>query len=215
MNKFCKRSLLACVFLFGNVVVGTANASEVFTAHMSGEGMILMSKLPIFDPEVPGKVIGFSDYQSNIPTGATGKLDLKITHDGKIHYKLNVSHKNLWSNADGTLGFVGVIHIHLAKKGSYGPVMFELFSLRDSGPYPENGKYSGELTADDLFTRPFTYGPIRPASLAEYGIRTMTDALNAIRAGNAHVNVHTARHWPGEIAGNIEKVKQKRRYRKY
>ncbi|MCF6324728.1 MAG: CHRD domain-containing protein [Gammaproteobacteria bacterium] len=219
MIKSCKPPLLACLFLLCSVTVGSAIAheakTEAFTAYMSGEGMILMSKLPIFDPEVPGRVIGFSDYQSSIPTGATGKLDLQLTADGGIRYKLDIAHQNLWSNIDGSPGTVGVIHIHLGKKGSYGPVMFELFSARDNGQYPDNGQYSGELTADNLFTRPFTYGPIRPASLAEYGISTMADALKAIRDGNAHVNLHSAKHWPGEIAGNIERVKDKRkRYRK-
>ncbi len=90
MIKSCKPSLLACVFLFCSVTAGTTTASEVFTAHMSGEGMILMSKLPIFDPEVPGRVIGYSDYQSDIPTGATGKLNLKLTDNGGIRYKLGL-----------------------------------------------------------------------------------------------------------------------------
>ncbi len=208
MIKFCKAPLLGFIFLFCGVVAGTATANEVYTAHMSGEGMVLMSKLPIFDPEVPGKVIGSFDYQSSIPTGATGKLVLQLKKDGNIHYRLKVAYQNLWTKPDGTPGEVGVIHIHLGKKGSYGPVMFELFSRNDE-IYPENGEYSGVLTADDLFTRPFTYGPIRPASLADYGIRTMADALKAIRDGNSHVNLHTDRHWTGEIAGNIERVKHK------
>ncbi len=211
MLKSRKQSLLVCAFLCCSVAAGTATASEVFSAKMSGDGMILMSKLPIFNPDVPGQVIGFSDYQSSIPTGGSGKLDLKFTRAGGLKYKVTVAQKNLWLNSDGTPGTVGVIHIHLGKKGSYGPVMFQLFSITNDGVFPANGEFSGMLMADDLFTRPFTYGPIRPASLAEYGIRTMEDAINAIRSGNAHVNVHTAKHWPGEIAGNIEMVKHKHR----
>ena len=77
-------------------------------------------------------------------------------------------------------------HIHLGPEGQPGPIIFP-FDHTGTG---ETDVISGTLTEADL------------AADVE-GIETCEDALDAMRAGNTYVNVHTADNPAGELRGQI------------
>lgn len=212
--RYFKQMLLSAgvVFLCG-LLIGTVSAKERFVAHMSGANLEMVKQLPLFNPNVPGEIIGFYERKGPIPTAATGTLTLKIVNNNEIHYKLKASHENFWMNADGTPGIFGASHIHLGSSGAYGPIMFTLYNRLAPGTEPFTGKISGVLTAEDLINVPVGYGPDQPTTLPGYGVHSFEDALAAIRQGNSYVNVHTGKHWLGEIAGNIVPVPHRHKYK--
>lgn len=77
-------------------------------------------------------------------------------------------------------------HIHVGSANIAGPIILPFPGL--SGV---SGTFTGTLTAADLIPRP-----------AE-GINTFSDAVAAIGAGNAYVNVHNAVFPGGEIRGQL------------
>ena len=79
-------------------------------------------------------------------------------------------------------------HIHVGPRGIAGPVVIDF-----TFPSGRTGDFGllFRLTSRDLRARP------------EIGIATMADAIQAIAAGNAYVNVHTSTFPGGEIRGQI------------
>ncbi len=222
MLKFKKLPLLICLFLLSSMIGSTVFASNTYNAQLSGDAMFMVKKLPVFSfngPTIdasgnltPPEVLRFYEHRVPVPTAATGKLTLKIRGQ-EVRYKLKVDEENLWrgtigSGAPGSIpGRVGVAHIHLGKQGAIGPIMFEIVS---PGSEAVNGVFSGTLTASDLYTKPARYGQNQPKYLAEYGIVTMADAIEAIRNGNTNVIIHTEKHWMGEIGGQIDRKRHNR-----
>ena len=84
-------------------------------------------------------------------------------------------------------GAPGAGHIHVGGVNDVGPVILPLSNL----PAAPSGTFSGTLTAANLIPRPAV------------GINTFSDAIAAIAAGNAYVNLHTARFPGGEIRGQL------------
>lgn len=80
-------------------------------------------------------------------------------------------------------------HIHVGAAGENGPIIFSLYESAFGIPFAS--PRSGLLTPANLQVRP------------EAGISSFADALEAIRAGNAYVNVHTAAFPAGEIRGQL------------
>jgi hypothetical protein len=117
-----------------------------------------------------------------VVTRATGNAVFQLRGDG-LHYRLIVAN----------IQNVTMAHIHLAPAGVNGPVVAWLYP--DAPPAQLiPGRSSGILatgviTADDLV------GPLAGA--------TLDDLLEAMRAGNSYVNVHTSQYPPGEIRGQI------------
>ena len=79
-------------------------------------------------------------------------------------------------------------HIHVGPKGAAGPVVLDF-----TFPPGRTGDFALQfrLSAADFRARP------------EIGIATMDDAIQAIFAGNAYVNVHTSTFPGGEIRGQL------------
>jgi hypothetical protein len=93
----------------------------------------------------------------------------------------------------GRLDNVTQAHIHLAPPGQNGPVVAWLYP---SGPpaQPIPGEFNGVL-GEGVITAASLVGPLQGQPL---------DALvEAIRAGNTYVNIHTQQFPPGEIRGQI------------
>ena len=126
-----------------------------------------------------------------VDTAAAGESTLEFsTHDDDphVHYTLHVS----------DIEDVTQAHIHVGGRDENGPVVAFLFGKKDGGefvgPLDEGVDVSGSerlvegaVRADDLV------GPLEGEDL---------DALlEAMRAENAYVNVHTTEHPPGEIRG--------------
>ena len=116
-------------------------------------------------------------------TQATGHATFKLSPDGEtIEWTLTVEQ----------LSNVVQAHIHLAPKGTNGPVV--LFLLGGANP-PANGNpptaalaspgivARGSLTVTDWATAANLRGPLAGQSLSAL--------MDQIRAGNAYVNVHT------------------------
>jgi hypothetical protein len=117
-----------------------------------------------------------------VDTQATGQAIFQLRSDG-LHYKLIVAN----------IENVTMAHIHLAPAGANGPVVAWLYP---DGPPPEliPGRFDGVL-AEGVITNNDLVGPLANKNL--------DDLLDAIRAGNTYVNVHTSQFPPGEIRGQI------------
>ena len=119
-----------------------------------------------------------------VETRAQGQATFALSEDGEtLHYRLIVAN----------ITDVMMSHIHQAPAGSNGAVVAWLYP---SGPPPvlipgrtQGVLAEGEITADDLV------GP-----LAGMGLDALLDAL---RSGNAYVNVHTEANPGGEVRGQI------------
>ena len=115
-----------------------------------------------------------------VETRATGQAVLKVDRDGSaLHYRLIVAN----------IEDVAQAHIHVGPAGTNGGVVAFLY-----GPAPVAGRTAGVL-ATGTITAADLIGPMAGASL--------DDLLDAIRSGNAYVNVHTATNPGGEIRGQI------------
>ncbi len=86
---------------------------------------------------------------------------------------------------------VTAAHIHVGAPGVDGPIIFSLYDSLFDGDF--SGRSSGTLTSANLQFRP------------EQGILTFADALAAIRAGEAYINVHTDEFPGGEIRGQLQR----------
>jgi hypothetical protein len=123
-----------------------------------------------------------------VDTLAQGQAIFQLNEDGtELHYKL------IAANIDNLF----MAHIHMGPADGTGPIVVWLYLH----PQPANpmdglieGRFDGVLaegtiTADDLT------GPLGGGSLG--------DLLEAMRAGNTYVNVHTLQNPSGEVRGQI------------
>jgi hypothetical protein len=121
-------------------------------------------------------------------TRAKGEATFVISQDGQsVHYVLTVSQiENPF-----------MAHIHMAAPGVNGPIVQWLFPGTAVAPGPTGIGLTSGLLAKGEFTAATLVGPLTGHPLA--------DLLNAIRAGNAYVNVHTSNGVPGsaQVPGNF------------
>lgn len=80
-------------------------------------------------------------------------------------------------------------HIHYGAPGSNGPIIFSLYESAFGLPFAVT--HSGSLGSANLQVRP------------EVGITNFSAALEAIRSGNAYVNVRTTAFPAGELRGQL------------
>lgn len=114
-------------------------------------------------------------------TRAQGQAIFQLSKDGdELHYKLIVAN----------IENVVAAHIHLAPRGSNGPVVVWLY-----GPVPSNGGRVDGVLAEGVITASDLVGPLADEELS--------DLIGAITSGNAYVNVHTAANAGGEVRGQI------------
>jgi hypothetical protein len=102
-------------------------------------------------------------------TGASGRAKFKLSDDGtELHYELAVAN----------ITNVVQAHIHIGAPGVNGPIVAFLYGPVAPAGGPIRGRIaSGTITAEDLLN-----------TLAGH---PLSDLVDAIRAGNAYVNVHT------------------------
>lgn len=113
-----------------------------------------------------------------VETEGRGVALFKVSPDG-IRFRLLVREIDEVTQA----------HIHLGESGVNGPVVAFLFGFVEEGVTTNGMLASGTITEGDLV------GPLAGMSLS-----TLLDAL---RDGEAYVNVHTIDHPAGEIRGQI------------
>ncbi len=107
-------------------------------------------------------------------TPASGEAVFRVSDDGSVSYKLFVE--------DIRNPFMA--HIHRAAAGVNGPIVVWLFPSTAPVPGPASSGPRDGLLAKGTFTAKDLVGPLKNGTLAEL--------LDAIRAGNAYVNVHTS-----------------------
>jgi hypothetical protein len=108
-----------------------------------------------------------------VVTAGTGDVQIVI-NAAETAVSFSVSSTNL-------SGPVVAAHIHIGAVGKNGPIMLP-FTVG-------SGTLRGTLTAANLQKVP--------------GAQTFAAALDAIRSGNAYVNLHTAAHPGGEVRGQL------------
>ena len=122
---------------------------------------------------------GANERPSPAATPATGSATVTfVSLTNTLSYSITFS---------DLTGAPGAGHIHVGGVNDVGPVIFPLSNL----PAATSGTFAGTLTAANLIPRPAA------------GINTFSDAVAAIAAGNAYVNLHTARFPGGEIRGQL------------
>ena len=92
-------------------------------------------------------------------------------------------------------------HIHFGASKTNGGVMVFLCGGLKPAPCPASGTVTGTITAADVSPLPAT----NKDSVIPQGIRPQDFAgmLQAIRSGNAYINLHTVNFPSGEIRGQV------------
>ncbi len=120
-------------------------------------------------------------------TRASGEALFRVRDDGSVSYKLFVE--------DIRNPFMA--HIHRAAVGVNGPIVVWLFPSTAPAPGPIGVGLRDGLLAEGTFTAADLVGPLKNGPLSAL--------LDAIRSGNAYVNVHTsdgsATPGPGNFPG--------------
>lgn len=132
------------------------------------------------DTRMFANLTGGEEAPNMVLTGAFGTAAVTVDVAGqRITIELTVYNLPTGSTAG---------HIHVGPKGVSGPVVLDFTFPRD-----RIGDFGLliRLTSADFRARP------------EVGIATMEDAIQAIVAGNAYVNIHTAAFPGGEIRGQL------------
>lgn len=119
-----------------------------------------------------------------VDTRAQGQAILQVADGGEaIDYRLNVAN----------IENVRMAHLHQAPAGQNGGIVVWLYP---DGPPPEqiDGRTQGTLatgtiTADDL--------------VGDLSGEDLDDLVEAMRAGDIYVNVHTEQHGAGEVRGQV------------
>jgi len=118
-------------------------------------------------------------------TRAQGQANFWLSRDGtELRFRVNVAN----------IENVTMAHIHLAPAGVNGPVVAWLYP---AGPPAQliPGRSHGPL-AEGVLTAANLVGPLA-------GSMTLEDLVDALRSGNAYVNVHTSQFPGGEVRGQI------------
>ena len=119
----------------------------------------------------------------NVPatdTQAQGQALFRFNEDASsLYFKINAANvENVFAS-----------HIHCAPAGVNGPAGVTLLLLGEPLTNPEGVIVEGTVSAPD------------PGN--QCGWTSLADVENAIRSGNAYVNLHTTAHHSGEIRGQI------------
>ncbi|MFP3881854.1 MAG: CHRD domain-containing protein [Actinomycetota bacterium] len=120
-----------------------------------------------------------------VDTQAQGQAIFQLSADGEsLDYKLIVA------NIENVI----MAHIHIGDPNENGPVAVWLYPEDGPPPVLIEGRTQGVL-AEGTITEDDLTGPLEGAS--------MDDLMDAIRAGNTYVNVHTTQNMGGEVRGQI------------
>ena len=122
---------------------------------------------------------GTQERPTQVATMATGALTVTFKDANTVNLQIKTS------NLAGVTG----AEVRVGKPGTNGPVIFPLYTA------------SGTSTFPSFFNQNLTAANFTPQSSA--GVSTLTDAVNAINAGNAYVNISTQQNPNGELRGQI------------
>lgn len=160
--------------------------------------VVLAPAAPAHAEFIQAALNGYEEVPA-ISTPSIGQFRAMISRDNVIDYELTYY---------GLRGDVTQAHVHFGQAGVNGGVMLWLCGTpgrpgpAESPPplCPAEGTVSGVLMADDV------------QAIGVQGIDAgdLAQAIAAIRAGAAYVNVHSERFPSGEIRGQIRASRQER-----
>jgi CHRD domain len=135
--------------------------------------------------KIKARLSGFQEVPA-ISTTGEGQFEGKLSEDGNtLSYELS------YSKLTGAT--VSAAHIHIGQTSVNGGVMAFLCGGGNKPACPVSGTVTGTIVASDI-TGPAAQG----IAAGEF-----SEALRAIRSGNAYANVHTNLFPGGEIRGQI------------
>ena len=140
-------------------------------------------------------LIGYQEVPS-VSSKADGEFEARIAHDG-----LSFDYTLAW---EGLQADVLMAHIHFAQKGVTGPIVVWLCQT-STNPAPasltgvptcpgRSGVVSGTVTAANVLAANVTQ---------QLAAGEIAEVIDAMRAGAAYVNVHSAVSPGGEIRGQV------------
>ncbi len=141
-------------------------------------GLVAVAALAWTSPAAAGAFVAHLTGASEVPAVETRAVGQAVV--------IETPNRVLHSVSVGNIVDVVAAHIHCAPEGMNGPVGITLFS---GGPVG-SGKLAGGLLPD-------------PDVENGCGWLTIDDALAAIEAGGAYVNVHTLENLGGEVRGQL------------
>ncbi len=133
---------------------------------------LVVSQSPLSAPAASSKFSAHLSGREEVPareTAANGNVKFTLSKDGtQLQYRLIVA------NIENVIA----AHIHMGAQGANGPIVVTLYGPVAAG----GGRKSGVLAT----------GTISAADLSgDLAGRPLSDLIDAMRAGNTYVNVHT------------------------
>jgi hypothetical protein len=121
-----------------------------------------------------------------VQTEAHGKIIFELSEDGSaLYYKLMVEDIN----------DVYMAHLHAGQDTKYSQMVVWLYPVLATPPQKIAGSFTGIL-GEGMIRKEFLIGPLENHPL--------DDLVKLMQEGNAYVNVHTSKHIPGELRGQIK-----------
>ncbi len=178
-----KQTILLVALIFSTMLLSCQSQEEMMPAQSSAEDGFYSSKMKAETAKEQhfGTFINGREEVPSVPASGSGYANFHLSDDG-----MSLSYQLFVANTEGIL----FSHIHMAPKGENGPVVAFLLEAQDPPTPLFNGLLAeGVIMSEDLL------GPLSGM--------TLEDLVNAIKAGNTYVNVHTVENPPGELRGQI------------
>ena len=138
---------------------------------------------------------GASEVPS-VKTDTTGKAAFLVNQDySKMKFVLKVY------DGEGIFGAAGA-HIHCGLRDQNGPVLVFLAGMLPGGLYG-NVKVRGTLTDANVIVPADADGEATPTVCGKVTINTLHDVVQAMKDGNAYLNVHSTSYPAGVVRGQI------------
>lgn len=156
--------------------------------------LLALSILPVSAhnrTRLEAKMSGFEEVPVVSTTGS-GDFEARIESDVEVSYKF--SYKDLQGGA------ILFAHIHLGEKKTNGGIMVFLCNNTAAGPQPQPCP-AGPATIEGVL-RPADITPIATQQIPA-GDAGFAEFIQALRSGNAYVNLHTTASPGGEIRGQV------------
>jgi CHRD domain len=152
---------------------------------LAGVGIAARNDGPKFEARLTG-----AQEVPPVTTETIGKVEIRFNADEtKAEFELEVRKGVRVTQA----------HIHCAAKGVNGPVVVFLAGFHNRG-WDVDGSWVENTTVTDANVMP----PSSPA--CSHVITNLRDLVQAIRVGDAYVNVHTVANPAGEVRGQLKVV---------
>ena len=187
---FPLRGLLTAQDLIPNADVSVETFAEFVDALRAGDVYVNVQTIQHPPGEIRGQAQGAETFLSSLDGGeevppvdtlASGDAFLSLNAtETRLEYEVTI--------ADLPPNNVTQVNLNVAPPSFNGPIVL---SLTTGGP-PFAFPLRGSLTAQNLIPN------------ADVSVETFAEFVDAMKAGDVYVNVHTVEHPPGKIRGQVE-----------